>query len=61
MTKLQQAPPVSSSVSWWLTAPRDGFTRHVTTEKDETGRTHQARMSAAKITGRVSVPSEWPR
>jgi len=49
MKALVQAPPVQSSVSWWLTAPRNGFTRHVTLAKDEHGQTHQARMSASKL------------
>ena len=52
MKPLTQAPPVSSSVSWWLSAKREDFTK--TVEKEQ-----QTRMSLARITGRVSVPDEW--
>ena len=54
MKPLVQAPPVQSSVSWWLTAKRENFT--ATVVKDQ-----QARMSAAKITGRISIPIHWER
>lgn len=42
MKPLTQAPPVQSSVSWWLTAKREGFTKHVE-------QTEQARMSASTL------------
>jgi hypothetical protein len=51
MTKLVQAAPVQSSVSWWIdpNVPRAGFTRYVTTSKDENGQTHQARMAVSTL------------
>lgn len=54
MTKLTQAAPVQSSVSWWTNLPREGFTKHVE-------QTEQQRMSAANLKGRPSIPTEWQK
>ncbi len=42
MKPLIQAAPVSSSVSWWLTAKRESFTETVVKEQ-------QTRMSASTL------------
>lgn len=44
-------PKAHSACSWWIGKPQAAFTEEALKE--------QARMSAANITGRVSVPEGW--